>query len=414
MRTIRKLSLGFAALALLPLACNGDDGSAGSTSDTAGTGTDTATTSGTTTASGSGTATAGESTSTSGGVSASATGTTTTTATATATEGTTTEGTATEGTTTEGTTSDGTTSDGTTTEGMTTGTTTDGTTTGTTTDGTTTGTTTGGDDDNPLWNTPNLWYSVEDKLHYIQIDENDGSVVQLVTSTITTPLLDGFNGLTMLEDGSLLGSRVLQGQGTQIFYIAEPPVEASSIEVEILGFVPDTLLIEALYTDCKGLVYLMDSGVDLSSAAGNRLIRFTGDYLSGDLNYEVITDLEDASVADIDDLGPGIDKDGLITDGEGFAIDSGTVYSFNYNTGTGTSLGNGGTWGSHALGGPLFVDDTARLYLLDVGARLFEADPVNLMLSPVLVTGPAPAGDAPAGWSGLTGPLTECESTLPQ
>ncbi|KIG17765.1 hypothetical protein DB30_02798 [Enhygromyxa salina] len=27
--------------------------------------------------------------------------------------------------------------------------------------------------------------------------------------------------------------------------------------------------------------------------------------------------------------------------------------------------------------------------------------------------GPAAVGDHPAGWSGLTGPLTECESTLP-
>ena len=39
---------------------------------------------------------------------------------------------------------------------------------------------------------------------------------------------------------------------------------------------------------------------------------------------------------------------------------------------------------------------------------------MTLMLSPVLVTGPKPDGDAPGGWSGLTGPLTECESTLPQ
>ena len=268
--------------------------------------------------------------------------------------------------------------------------------------------------EDPLWVNPNLWYSVENKLHYINISENDGSVIQLVTSTITTPLLDGFNGMTMLEDGSLLGSRVLGGVGTQIFHIPEPPVEPSMIAVDIIGMVPDTLLIEALYTDCKGLVYLMDSGSDLSTADGNRLIRFTGDYLAGDLTYKVITDLENASVADIDDLGPGINAMGEITDGTGFAIDSGQVYNFNYNTGTGTKLGNGGTWGSHALGRPLFVDKTSRLYLLDIDARLFRADPVTLALSPVLVTGPKPEGDAPAGWSGLTGPLTECKSTLPQ
>lgn len=268
--------------------------------------------------------------------------------------------------------------------------------------------------EDPLWVTPNLWYSVENKLHYIKISEVDGSVVQLVTSTITTPLLDGFNGLTMLEDGSLLGSRVLGGMGTQIFHIPEPPVEPGEIAVDILGMVPSNLLIEALYTDCKGLVYLMDSGSDLSTAAGNRLIRFTGDYLGGDLTYKVITDLQNAVVADIDDLGPGIDAMGEITDGSGFAIDSGEVYLFDYNLGTGKKLGNGGTWGSHALGGPLFTDKKARLYLLDIDAKLFRADPVTLALSPALVTGPKPGGDAPAGWSGLTGPLTECESTLPQ
>src|SRR5690606_31353929 len=210
-----------------------------------------------------------------------------------------------------------------------------------------------------------------------------------------------------------VGSRVEAGVGTQIFHVPEPPLEASEIEVQILGMVPDNLLIEALYTDCQGLVYLMDTGIHLSTATGNRLLRFTGDYLAGDLSYEVITDLEMATVADIDDLGPGIDDMGEITDGTGFAIDSGQVYLFDYNVGTGSLIGSGGTWGSHALGGSLFTDGTARLYLLDDDAQLFEADPVDLGLSGVLVTGPAPDGDAPAGWSGLTGPLTECESTLP-
>lgn len=264
----------------------------------------------------------------------------------------------------------------------------------------------------PLWVNPNLWYAVENKLHYIEIDPADGTVVRLVTSTITTELIDGQNGITMLEDGSLLGSRERAGE-TQIFHVPEPPTEPSTIEVTVLGVVPDELRIEALYTDCQGLVYLMDTGSDTSSADGNRLIRFTGDYLAGDLAYEVITDLENASVADIDDMGPGIDEDGEITDGQGFAIDSGTVYDFDYNTGTGTSIGMGGTWGVHALGGPLFDDGRARLYLLDRDAELVEADPVDLTLSPVLVTGPAPEGDAAPGWSSLAGPLTECESTLP-
>jgi len=405
-------------LAALPLmfivSCTGDDGGKDDAGATEATGTSMASTSMSATGSGTATGTTTGSGSMSMSMSMSVGETSSGTDPTASSSGTSTTGEPLTTTDTTVGTTDGT--SGTTTD-TTMGTTDPGTTTTTTDTGTGTdtepGTSTGGDD-NPLWNTPNLWYSVENKLHYIEIDENDGSVVELVTSTITTPLVDGFDGLTMLEDGSLVGSRVLQGVGTQIFHVPDPPTVASSIEVKVLGMVPDTLLIEALYTDCKGLVYLMDSGVDLSNSAGNRLIRFTGDYIDGDLNYEVITDLENATVADIDDLGPGIDDEGLITDGEGFAIDSGTVYLFDYVTGTGSNLGSGGTWGSHALGGPLFTDDTARLYLLDSTARLFEADPKTLALSQPLVIGPQPEGDAPAGWSGLTGPLTECESTLPQ
>jgi hypothetical protein len=236
--------------------------------------------------------------------------------------------------------------------------------------------------------------------------------VQLVTSTITTPMIDGQNGITMLEDGSLLLSRESDG-ATEIYHVPEPPTEASNIEVTTLGTVPDQLRIEALYTDCQGLVYLMDTGEDVGSSDGNRLLRFTSDYLAGDLSYEVITDLGQATVADIDDMSPGIDAMGEITDGLGYAIDSGTVYEFNYNTGTGVELGDGGTWGVHALGGPLFSDEVARLYIFNSDAELFEADPETLALSGVLITGPQPDGDAYPGWSGITGPLTECESTLP-
>jgi len=39
---------------------------------------------------------------------------------------------------------------------------------------------------------------------------------------------------------------------------------------------------------------------------------------------------------------------GELTDGEGFAVDDGMVYLFNYNDGAGTLLGNGGTWGAAA------------------------------------------------------------------
>ncbi len=246
----------------------------------------------------------------------------------------------------------------------------------------------------------------------MELDPADGTVAQLVTSTITTEMVSGQNGITMLESGALLLSRESEA-GTEIYYVEDPPLVASDIEVELLGSMPDALRIEALYTDCQGLVYLMDSGIDVSSATGNRLIRFSGDYLAGDLSYEVITDLENASVADIDDLGPGIDEDGEITDGQGFAIDTSSVYNFDYTTGTGVLLGNAGTWGVHALGGPLFDDETARLYVFDQEARLREADPVTLATSDVLVTGPDPDGGAPPGWSGITGPLTECVTTLP-
>jgi len=273
---------------------------------------------------------------------------------------------------------------------------------------------------NPLWNSAHLWYSIDDKLIYIEIDPLDGSVLQLQTSIIEAdvPLVQGQSGITMLlnddDEIDILLTRVHSGsKETAIHHIANPPTDGSPVSASFLGLVPDDLLIEALYTDCQGLVYLMDTGVHVSSSDGNRLLRFTGDYLGGDLSYEVITDLENASVADIDDMGPGIDDMGEITDGQGFAIDSSTVYDFDYNTGTGTQLGSAGTYGVHALGGPLFSDETARLYVLDSSANLFEADPVTLALSPSLVKGPPPLPNGTAGWSGLTGPLTECESTLP-
>lgn len=285
---------------------------------------------------------------------------------------------------------------------------------------TTTDTDTGGGSNNPVWINPNLWYSIDDKLIYIEIDPADGSVVQLQTSIITTdpPLVQGQSGITLVLDDNdeiqLLLTRVNNDSSvTQLHHIANPPTDGSPIQANHLGTIPDSLKVEALYTDCQGLVYLMDTGPDVSSAAGNRLIRFTGDYLAGDLAYEVITDLQNAAVADIDDMGPGIAAMGQISDGQGFAIDSGTVYDFDYNTGTGTSLGQAGTYGLHALGGPLFGDGVARLYVLDIGGNLYGADSVTLALSGVLTTGPAPLPNGIAGWSGLTGPLTECESTLP-
>ena len=49
---------------------------------------------------------------------------------------------------------------------------------------------------------------------------------------------------------------------------------------------PDSIMIEGLYTDCEGRLYGMDSGVDDSSAEGNRLLRFTGNVTGGDFAFE--------------------------------------------------------------------------------------------------------------------------------
>lgn len=293
---------------------------------------------------------------------------------------------------------------------------------GTTTGGdTTTGneTTTGGVEPNPLWDEPNLWYAVDDALVYIRIDPADGSVVTLVHNELTAdvPLWDGQNGLTMLEGGALLGSRE-SAEGTQIYYIAEPPItEDTPVSAVFLGTIaPDQgqmpPRIEALYTDCDGRVYLMDTGVDVSNSSGNRLLRFTGDYLAGDLSYEVLTDLQKASVGDIDDMSPGI-VDGEISDKLGFAIDSSELWQIDYTTGTGMNLADtSGTWGVHALGGPLFDDATPRLYVLRQDATLFAVDLADFSSSRPLIVGPD-IGHDNNGWSGLAGPLTECVTAIP-
>ena len=174
------------------------------------------------------------------------------------------------------------------------------------------------------------------------------------------------------------------------------------------------IFIEALYTDCDGRVYLMDTGVDSVSIAGNRLIRFSGNFLAGDFAFDVITDLAVSNVADIDDLGPGIARDGSIRDNPGLAIDSTEVYEMSYTEGTGVLLGTAGTYGIHAIGGELFDDEVSRLYILDLSANLYEADPTTLALSPVLATGPAhPSGFEP-GLTGIAGPLTNCVTNFPE
>jgi hypothetical protein len=171
---------------------------------------------------------------------------------------------------------------------------------------------------------------------------------------------------------------------------------------------PEGIMLEGLYTDCDGRVYGMDTGVDDSSAEGNRLLRFTGDVTAGDFTFVVVSDLATADVADIDDMSPGID-DNQITDNPGLAIDTGNIYAFNYETGSGTQVAQAGTFGIHALGGPLFSDAVSRLYVLNENAELFQIDPIDFSSSGVLGTGPTPA-QGPPGWSALAGPLTNCET----
>lgn len=270
---------------------------------------------------------------------------------------------------------------------------------------------------------PILWYSIADQLIYIELDPADGSVALLVPhQIINDPALPvPGTGITMLDDGSLLlargpladGAGNYQAAPSSIYNAPSPPTTiAGTVELEYLGGMPDNVAVEGLHVDCEGLVYLMDSGTNSASSTGNRLLRFTGDFRNGDLSYEEITDLSMASVADIDDLAPGIDAMGELTDSHGFAIDSGTVYDFDYLTGTGVPLGMAGTYGIHALGGPLFDDGVARLYVLNNDAQLFELDPVTLDSSDVLVTGPD-IPMLPDGNSGLGGPLTSCMTGFP-
>jgi len=152
----------------------------------------------------------------------------------------------------------------------------------------------------------------------------------------------------------------------------------------------------------------MDTGSNDTNPDGNRLLRFTGDATTGDFAFVVVSDLATADVADIDDMSPGITAN-EITDNPGLAIDSGTIHAFDYETGVGTAVATGGSYGIHALGGALFDDGISRLYVLSVNAELFDIDPDTFALSAVLGTGPTPAAGH-AGWSGLAGPLTDCET----
>ena len=258
-----------------------------------------------------------------------------------------------------------------------------------------------------------LWYSADNILVYVELDEEDGAVVGFTPSAVTG-LPWGHNLITMLDDGSLFGARLSDADNQNYFYhIADPPRDGSAVAPTLLGTMPGGIMLEALYTDCDGRLYGMDTGVDVSSSTGNRLLRFTGDYLASDFSYVVVSDLEVADVADIDDMGPGIDAEGEITDNPGFAIDSCDIYDFDFETGFGTMIATGGTWGIHALGGPLFTDGVSRLYVLSMNAELFAVDSITYAVSGILGSGPAVTTGLP-GWTGLAGPLTDCVSGFPE
>src|SRR6185436_14694002 len=104
-------------------------------------------------------------------------------------------------------------------------------------------------------------------------------------------------------------------------------------------------------------------------------LRFTGNVTAGDYTFVQVSDLGTADVADIDDMGPGINSDNKIVDNPGLAIDTGNIYAFDFETGKGNKVGQAGTFGIHALGGSLFGDKKSRLYVMNDDAELFELDP---------------------------------------
>ena len=254
-----------------------------------------------------------------------------------------------------------------------------------------------------------LWYSVDDRLVRFPLDVTDGSAQPHQQSIIDNPPPLGQGLLTMMPDGSLIGGRLSTTDfATYLYHIPDPPRDGSPVTLVELGVMIDGLMLEGLYTDCEGRLYGMDTGVDVTNATGNRLIRFTGDFLQGDFSYTVVSDLATADVADIDDMGPGIDNN-EITDNPGLAIDSGTVHAFDFETGSGVQVGTGGTYGIHALGGALFSDSVSRLYVFSINAELFEMDPTNFTLSAPLAVGPIDVAGT-VGHSGITGPLTDCNT----
>ncbi len=251
-----------------------------------------------------------------------------------------------------------------------------------------------------------LWLTATSgKLVHIPISAADGSFGAPSVSTVER--VDGlfFRMLTQMQDGSLVAGATPVGEGppTTLFHIRNPPRDGSAASAQRLGNMADDIVLEALYTDCEDRLYGMDTGANVSSSEGNRLLRFSGRPLNGDLQFTVVSDLSSASVADIDDMGPGIDAQGELTDNPGFAIDTSNIHDFNYETGSGTRVGGGGKFGIHVLGGELFDDGKSRLYVsLDTDATVHQLDWQSFEVIDTVSTGLDERVDA------LTGPLTNC------
>ncbi len=242
--------------------------------------------------------------------------------------------------------------------------------------------------------------------------EADGSTVTFSESTIvpdTTITAGGAYGITELLDGSLLAC---MGSGAGPFtmhcvHIPTPPAPGElTTAATDLGLFPSGIGFEGLYTDCDGRLYAVDTGTTNVTAVGNRLLRFTGDVLSGDYSFEEIVSL--AAVGDIDDLGPGIDDAGRVTDNPGFMIDTTTVFTIHYLTGSSGLVGtSGGRWGIHAVDRSRFSDGESRVFVLNNDGALRRADPDTAATLETLGTGPGTAAIY------LTGALGTCVSAIP-
>ncbi len=265
-----------------------------------------------------------------------------------------------------------------------------------------------------------MWYGHESRLVCIQLS-SDGQTAYFTESPLLqengNPMPSNtFTSLTMLQDGSLILGTITGNSWpfvSKLYHIKSPQCNGNTSYAKLLGTMPDQIGIEALYTDASNRIYAMDTGEQVSSREGNRLLRFTGDVLNGDFQFEVITDLS-LSVPDIDGLGPGINKtNGWVVDTPGFAMDTYNVYNVDYVTGTFSYVGSSdGVYAIHAINGSWFSDGKSRLYVISgipqAGEKLSTLYEINPDTGKTLLT----LGSGPSG-TGLTGPLPPGPSDFP-